>query len=102
MKPKPIVNNVDDTTSEAATIGTSATAGEQENQIETMFQIQSIYDANYDSDYDEFDDNCTAVISDSDNIREVEPVNMHIHNGKIETTALVELGSVFAPSLKEF
>ena len=38
--------------------------------------------------------NSMAVISDSDNIREVEPVNMHIHNGKIETTALVDLGSV--------
>ena len=38
-----------DSTSEAATIGTSATAGEQVKQIETMFQKHSIYDANYDS-----------------------------------------------------
>ena len=49
---------------------------------------------NYDSDYDEFDDNCVAVISDSDNIREGEPVNMHIHIGNTVTKALVDLGSV--------
>ena len=42
MKPKPRVNNVDDTTFEASTIGTSATAGEQVNQIETMFQRHSV------------------------------------------------------------
>ena len=34
-------------------------------------QKNSIYDANYDSGYDDFEDNCVAVISDSDNIREV-------------------------------
>ena len=84
MKPKSRVNNVDDTSSEAAIIGTSATAGEQVNQIETMLQRHSIYDVNYDSDYDEFDDNCVAVISDCENIREVEPVIMHIGIGKKE------------------
>ena len=47
--PKPRVNNVDDAISEAATVGTSATAGEQVNQIEKMFKKHSIYDANYDS-----------------------------------------------------
>ena len=94
MKPKPRVNNVDDTISEAATIGISATAGEQVNQVETMFNRHSIYDANYDSDYDEFDDNCVVLISDSDNIREMEPVNMHICIGNTETKALVDSGSV--------
>ena len=71
MKPKPRVNNVDDTTSEATTIVTSATAGEQLNQIETMFQRHSVYDANSDSYYDEFDDKCVFLISDGGNIREV-------------------------------
>ena len=92
MKPKPRVNIVDNTTSEAATICTSAIAGEQVNQIEMMFGRHSIYDANYDSDYGEFGDNCVAVISDSDNIREVEPVNMQIRIGNTE--ALVDSGSV--------
>ena len=78
-KPKPRVNNLDDTSSEAATIGTSATKGEQVNQIDAMMQKHSIYDAIYDFDYDEFDDNCVAIISDSDNFREVESVNMPIH-----------------------
>ena len=78
MKPKPRIDNVDDTTSEAATIGTSATVGEQVNQIEKVFQGHILFDANYDSDYDELDDKYVAVISDNDNIREVEPVNVNI------------------------
>ena len=94
MKPKPRVNNVDDNSSQAATIGTSATVGEQVNQVEAMMQKHSIYDANYDSDYNDFDGNCVAVISDSDNIREVEPLIMHIRFGNTETKALVDSGSV--------
>ena len=78
IKPKPRVNDVDDTYSEAATISTSATVGEQVNQIEAMMHKHRICDANYDHDYDDFDDNCVAIISDSDNVREVEPVNIHI------------------------
>ena len=46
MKPKPRVNNVDDTTSETATIGTSPTVGEQVDQTETIFRRHSICDAN--------------------------------------------------------
>ena len=46
-----------------------------------------MYDANYDSDYDEFDNNCVAIISDSDNIREVEPVNVNIRIGNTEAKA---------------
>ena len=57
MQTKPGVKIVDDTISEAATIGTSDLTEEQVNQIETMFQTHSFYDANYNSDYDEFDDN---------------------------------------------
>ena len=94
MNAKPRVNNVEDTISEAATIGTSATAGEQVNQIETTFQRHHIYDANYNSDYDEVDDNCVAVISDGGNIRELEPVNEHIRIGNTETKHLVDLGSI--------
>ena len=48
--------------------------------------IRTIYDANYESDYDEFD-NYVAVISDSDNISEMEPVKMHIQFGSTETKA---------------
>ena len=94
MKPKPHVNNVDDNSSEAATIGTSATVGEEVNQIETMMQKHSIYDANYNSDYNNFDDNCVAAISDSNNIREVKLVNMHIQIKNTDTKTLVKSGSV--------
>ena len=52
MKPKPRVSKVIDTSSEAATIVTSATVGEQISQLETLMQRHSIYDANYDPDYD--------------------------------------------------
>ena len=85
IKPKPWVNNVDDLSSEVANIGTSAMAAEKVIQIETIMQKHSIYDANYDSDYDDFDDNCVAVISDGNSIREVEPKNMHIRFGNTET-----------------
>ena len=37
-KPKPRVNNVDDSISEAATVGTSATVGEQVNHIDRLLQ----------------------------------------------------------------
>ena len=94
MKPKPRVNNVDDTSSQAAATGTSATVAEQVNKIETMMQKHSIYDANYDSDYDEFDDNRVGVISDSDSIRELEPLNMHICFRNTETKTQVDLGCV--------
>ena len=57
-------------------------------------QRHSVYDVYFDSDYDEFDDNCVAVISNSDNIREVEPVNMLIRFGNNGTKALVGLGSL--------
>ena len=90
MKPKPRVSKVDDTSSEIATIGTSATVGEQICQIENLMQRHSVYDANYDPDYDEFHDNCIAVISDSDSIREVEPGNMHFGFGNTKTKALVD------------
>ena len=62
-KPKPRVNYVDDSVSEAATVGTSTTAAEQVNNISKLLQQKSIYDANYDSDYDDYNDNCVAAIS---------------------------------------
>ena len=80
MRPKPRLNNVDDASSEAATIGTSATVEEQVNQIDAKIQKLSIYDANFDSYYPDFDNNWVAVMSDSDNLREVEPVNIHINS----------------------
>ena len=75
-------------------MGTSATVGEQVNLIDRLLQKHSIYDANYDSDYDDFDDNCVATISTNENIREVEPVNVNIYIGNNSTKALVVPGSV--------
>ena len=93
-KLKPRVNNVDNSISEAATVGTSATAGEQVNRIDTWFQKQSIYDANYDSDYDDYSDNCIATISINNDTCEVEPVNLDICIGNTQTKALVDSGNV--------
>ena len=62
-KPKPRVNNIDDSVSEAATVGTSTTAVEQVNNIDRLLKQQGIYDANYDSDYDDYNGNCVATIS---------------------------------------
>ena len=94
MKPKQQASNIDDISSQAATIGTSAAVGEEVIHIEILMQKHSTYDANYDPDYDIFDDNCVAVISDSNNIREVKPVNIHIRIKNSETKTLVNLGSL--------
>ena len=94
IKPKPRVNYVDDSVSEAATVGTSATAADQVNNINRHQQQQSFYDANYDSDYDDYDDNCVAAISIQTDVREVEPVNLEICVGNTKTRALVDSGSV--------
>ena len=69
-RPKPRVNIVDDSVSEAATVGTSASSAEQVNNTDRLLQMQGIYDANYDSDYDDYDDNCVATISIKSDTRE--------------------------------
>ena len=69
-KPKPQVNNVDGSVSEAATVGTSASAAKQVNNIDRLLQKQGIYDAHYDSDYDDYDDKCVATISIKSDTRE--------------------------------
>ena len=46
-----------------------------------MIRKHNLYDANYDFHNDDFEENCVAVISDSDSPREVEPVNVHIQFG---------------------
>ena len=93
-KPKPRVNYVDDSVSEAATVGTSATAAEQINNISRLLQQKSIYDANYDSDYDDYDDNSVAAISIKTDTRGVQPVNLVLCVGNTSTKALVDSGSV--------
>ena len=75
-------------------MGISAPVGEQVNHIDRFFQKHSIYDANYNSDYHDFYDNCVATISTNDNIREVEPVNVNICFGNTSTKALVDSVSV--------
>ena len=93
-KTKPRVNYVDDSVSEAATVGTSTTAADQVNNISKLLQQKSIYDANYDSDYDDYNDNCVAAISIKNDTREVEPVYFDICVGNTYTKALVDSGSV--------
>ena len=93
-KPKARVKYVDDSVSEAATVGTPTTAAEQVNNISKLLQQKSIYDANYDSDYDDYNDNCVAAISIKTDTREVEPVNFVICVGNTCTKALVDSGSV--------
>ena len=90
FKPKPRVNNVDDFISETATVGTSATVGEQVNHIDRLLQKHSIYDANYDSDYDDYDDNCVATISINNKTRKVEPANINICIGNTSRKDLVD------------
>ena len=88
------VNNVDDSVSEAATVGTSTTAVEQVNNIDRLLKQQSIYDANFGADYDDYNDNCVATISVKSDTREVEPVYLDICVGNTTTKVLVDSGSV--------
>ena len=81
-------------------MGTSATVGEQVNHIDRLLQEHSIYDANYDSDYDDYDDNCVAKISINNNTREVEPVNLNLCIGNTITKTSVDSGSVCTISNK--
>ncbi|XP_075243721.1 beta-1,3-galactosyl-O-glycosyl-glycoprotein beta-1,6-N-acetylglucosaminyltransferase 4-like [Convolutriloba macropyga] len=85
---------LNDSGSEAGTVGTSATAAEQVNNISRLLQQKSIYDANYDSDYDDYNDICVATISIKTDTREVKPVNLVICVGNTSTKALVDSGSV--------
>ena len=73
---------------------TSATGAEQIDNIDRLLQQQSIYDANYDKDYDDYNDNYAATISIKSDTREVEPVNLDICVGNTKTKALVNSGSV--------
>ena len=75
-------------------MGTSATVGEQVNRIGRLLQKQGIYDTNYYSDYDDYDDNCVATISINRDTREVEPVNLDLCIGNTKTKALMDSGSV--------
>ena len=75
-------------------MGTSATFREQVSHIDRLLQKQSISDANYDLDYDDYDDNCVATISINNDTREVKPVKLDIGIGKTSTKALVYSGSV--------
>ena len=93
-KPKPRINNVDDSVSEAATVGTSTTAVEQVNNRDRLLKQHIIYDDNYYSDYDDYNDNCVATISIKSDTGEVEPVNLDIFIGNTMTKALVDSGSV--------
>ena len=85
IKPKHRVNNVNDASSEAATVGTSATV-EEVNQIDSMLQKHNIYDVSSYSDYDDLDDNCVAVSTNDNSLREVETVNLlQVQFGNIKT-----------------
>ena len=75
--------------SEAAAVGTSATVEEQLKQIDSMLRKYNIYDANDESDCDDLEDYLVAVISNSDSLREIEPVIIQIVFGNIETKALM-------------
>ena len=75
-------------------VGTSARVGEQVNHTDRLLQKHSIYDSNYDSSYDDYDEICVATISVNNNTREVEPVILTICIGNTSTKALVDSGSV--------
>ena len=64
MKTQPIVNNVEDKKSESDTVGASPSVDEEVNNINNKLEKHNLYDANYNFDCDELDDNCMALITD--------------------------------------
>ena len=93
IKPKPRVNKISYASSEAATFGTSATVEEDFIELDAKLRHQNLNDAKNDSEHDDMDNNCVAIISNSDILRAVEPVKMYIQLGNIETITVVS-GSV--------
>ena len=75
-------------------MGTSATVAEQVNNIDRLLKQQSIYDAKYNSDYDDYNDNFVTTTSIKSDTREVEPVTLDICVVNTKTKALVNSGSV--------
>ena len=71
MNPEPRINNVEDVKSDAATMGTLPSADKQVNQLDNLPRKHKIYNENYDSDYDEIEDNYVAIITDDHNFRDV-------------------------------
>ena len=80
MKPKRRDNNVEDVQSEAARAGTSTSVDEKINETDNMLKNHNVYDANYDSDYDDVEDNYAAVITDDHSLRELERFNVQVHS----------------------
>ena len=73
-------------------VRTSSTVEEQVNQVDPILGKPNICDSNYDSDDDNFDGNCVAVISDSNSLRELEAVNMQILFGNVENKSTSGFG----------
>ena len=65
----------------------------QVNSSSNQFANQNVYNAKYDTDYEETEVNGVALISNNQNLCEVEPVNHQVQSGNIETKALVNCGS---------
>ena len=70
MKQKRVVNKVWCARSEAALVVISPSVDDQFNQIDDIKKQHNNPDANYDSNYNQSEDNCVAVISDNRNLRE--------------------------------
>ena len=86
MKPKHQVNSVKDAQSEVVTFDGQA------NQIVNMLKQHNTYDANYDLDYDETQV-YVAVTAGFENLRTLEPVNIQVHFGNMDTKALMASSS---------
>ena len=72
-KPKPSITMSRITTSEASTVRT--VKKNRVNRIETMPRQNNIGNVKWDSDYDETEDSCVPLVSNSQSLKEVEPVS---------------------------
>ena len=79
---KSIVNQIDQTPEKS----------DDEESVNYITSYQQLYDQVYDSNYDSDSDDYVAAIS-SDSVHQLEPLNVEVQIGEIQTSAMIDSGS---------
>ena len=65
---------------------------DDEESVNYITSYQQLYDQVYDSNYDSDSDDYVAAIS-SDSVHQLEPLNVEVQMGEIQTSAMIDSGS---------
>ena len=69
-----------------------ADKSDDEESVNYITSYQQLYDQLYDSNYDSDSDDYVAAIS-SDSVHQLEPLNVEVQVGEIQTSAMIDSGS---------